>query len=184
MRPSRLAVALLFAYVPAVLWVTLGPAPGAVAGNQTTNGVLGVRTWLDADTWAFGSSTEFALNVLLFVPLGALLAFALRGVPALAALVIASGFALLIEVGQIPMDDRISDPRDLIANSLGALIGILLARLSDAIASIPARIRTRRRAARMARAMRAARLSRAQTDSLRAADEAHRTGRIPVGRSN
>jgi hypothetical protein len=147
MRPSRSAAVLLFAYAAVVMWITLGPAPGAVLGNQAARGVLDPSIWLESDTWAIGSPTEFGLNVLLFVPFGALLAFAVRGAPAIAPAVMASGFALLIEIGQIPMDDRISDPRDLVANSLGAVIGILIARISDAIAGIPAALRDRRRAA-------------------------------------
>ncbi|WP_353814815.1 VanZ family protein [Agromyces sp. SYSU T00266] len=147
MRPSRTAAVLLFAYAVVMLWVTLGPAPGAVSGNQARRGILDPTIWVDSDTWTIGSQTEFELNVLLFVPFGALLAFALRGAPAVVPAVMSAGFALLIEVAQIPMADRISDPRDLVANSLGAVIGILVARISDAIASIPARIKARRRAA-------------------------------------
>jgi hypothetical protein len=147
MRPSPSAAVLLFAYAAVVMWVTLGPAPGAVLGNQAAGGVLDPGIWLESDTWEIGSPTEFGLNVLLFVPFGALLAFAVRGAPAIAPALMASGFALLIEIGQIPMDDRISDPRDLVANSLGAVIGILIARISDAIAGIPTALRARRRAA-------------------------------------
>ncbi|WP_400996785.1 VanZ family protein [Agromyces sp. GXQ0307] len=147
MRPSRTAAVLLFAYAVVMLWVTLGPAPGAVSGNQAPGGVLDPSTWLDSDTWTIGSQTEFGLNVLLFVPFGALLAFAVRGAPAVVPVLMSSGFALLIEIAQIPMADRISDPRDLVANSLGAVIGIVIARISDAIAGIPAALRARRRAA-------------------------------------
>ncbi|MGR0320723.1 VanZ family protein [Agromyces sp. ZXT2-3] len=147
MRPSRAAAVLLFAYAVVVMWLTLGPAPGAVYGNQAPGGVLDPGIWFDADTWAIGSRTEFELNVLLFVPFGALLAFAVRGAPPIVPAAMAAGFALLIEIAQIPMADRISDPRDLVANSLGAVIGILIARISDAIAGIPNALRARRRAA-------------------------------------
>ncbi|WP_438853869.1 VanZ family protein [Agromyces sp. M3QZ16-3] len=175
MRPSRTAAVLLFAYAVVMLWVTLGPAPGAVSGNQARGGVLDPSIWFESDTWTIGSPTEFELNVLLFVPFGALLAFAVRGAPAVVPAAMGAGFALLIEVAQIPMADRISDPRDLVANSLGAVIGIIVARISDAIASIPARIKARRRAALAREATRTSPLRPTSTGAIRTSTGAIRT---------
>ncbi|GAA2035659.1 hypothetical protein GCM10009819_20210 [Agromyces tropicus] len=175
MRPSKAAAVLLLAYAAAVMWATLGPAPGAVMGNQAARGVLDPSIWFESDTWTIGSPTEFLLNVLLFVPFGLLIAFALRGVPAMVSVIMAGGFALLIEVAQIPMADRISDPRDLVANTAGAIIGITIARASDAVASIPAAIRRRRRAARAA-TMPPPRPPRPAATTTRSDD------RVPVGR--
>ncbi|MFE5670889.1 VanZ family protein [Agromyces sp. NPDC056523] len=132
MRPSRAAAALLFLYAAVVLWATLGPVPWAGSGYQSPNGVLDWELWLERSTWTTGLESELMLNVLMFVPFGALLAFALRGVSFVVPAIMAAGFSLLIELVQIPMADRISDPRDLVANAGGALIGVVAARMLDA----------------------------------------------------
>ena len=132
MRPLRpAAAALLVLYVPLVLWATLGPVPWAGEGYQAPDGVLDWRIWFDASTWTVGSENEFTLNVLMFIPLGALLAVVIPGIirPAM----LAFGLTVAIELVQIPMADRISDPRDLAANAFGALIGVVVARLLLAV---------------------------------------------------
>lgn len=137
MRPSRIAAVLLFLYAGLVLWATLGPVPWAGYGNQSPNGVLDWELWFEGSTWTTGLESELMLNVLMFVPFGALLAFGTRGVPFLVPAVMAAGFSLAIELVQIPMADRISDPRDLAANAAGALIGVIVARTLDAIVRPP-----------------------------------------------
>jgi hypothetical protein len=139
MRPSRAAAVLLFAYAGLVLWATLGSVPRAGLGNQSPNGVLDWRLWLEPSTWTTGLETELMLNVIMFVPLGALLAFALRGVSFVVPVMMAAGFSLAIELAQIPMSDRISDPRDLVANTVGALIGVIGARTIDAVVRLATR---------------------------------------------
>lgn len=139
MRPSRSAAVLLFLYAGLVLWATLGSVPRAGLGNQSPNGVLDWRLWLEPSTWTTGLETELILNVIMFVPLGALLAFALRGVSFAVPVMMAAGFSLAIELAQIPMSDRISDPRDLVANTAGALIGVVAARTVDAVVRLASR---------------------------------------------
>lgn len=143
---SRRVVALVLWIVAtaAIITVTLGPVRQRLVGSEAPNGVFSLSAWLDPDTWTGGRLYEFALNLLLFVPWGALALLTL-GLPRwwLAALL---GFALTltIEIAQIPTP-RISDPRDLVANSIGALLGIVIA----AIALAPAAIVRRRRATRL-----------------------------------
>lgn len=150
MRPSRAAAVLLFAYAGLVLWATLGSVPRAGLGNQSPNGVLDWRLWLEPSTWTTGLESELMLNVLMFVPLGALLAFALRGVSFVVPVMMAAGFSLAIELAQIPMSDRISDPRDLVANTVGALIGVIGARTIDAVVRLATRALRPRAAASVA----------------------------------
>ncbi|MEI5585085.1 MULTISPECIES: VanZ family protein [unclassified Agromyces] len=150
MRPLRPAPVLLVAYVGLVLWATLGPVPWAGHGYQAPDGVLDWRIWLDADTWTMGTRTEFVLNVLMFVPLGALLALTLRRAPLLVVTGVAVALGVVIELAQISMVDRISDPRDVVANAGGAFVGVLIARGIAAIAGLssqtpaPARARAQR----------------------------------------
>lgn len=149
MRPLRPAPVLLVLYVALVLWVTLGPVPWAGHGYQAPDGVLDWRIWFDADTWTSGTRTEFILNVLMFVPLGALLARTMRRAPLLVVTAVAVGLGVIIELTQIGMVDRISDPRDVVANAGGALVGVLIARGVAALAGAfssptPARARAQR----------------------------------------
>ncbi|MBM7505966.1 VanZ family protein [Agromyces aurantiacus] len=133
MRPSRRALVFLVLYLALVLWATLGPVPWSGHGYQSPNGVLDWQNWLEPETWTIGLESEMFLNVVMFVPIGALLAFALRGMPAWVPVAAAFGTSLAIELAQIPMADRISDPRDLAANAGGALIGIVIARIADGL---------------------------------------------------
>ena len=115
------------AYLALVAWITLGPAPWRAEGNQAPLGVLTPSIWLDRATWSTGSSFEFTANILMFVPVGVLFAMLLGARRWLLALGAATLLTCAIEVAQIPLDDRISDPRDLLANSAGAAIGLALA---------------------------------------------------------
>ena len=143
---SRRIVALVLWLVAtaAIVTVTLGPVRQRLVGSEAPNGVLSLSQWFDPDTWSSGRQYEFALNLLLFVPWGAL-ALIMLGLPRwwLAAM-LGVALTLTIEIAQIATP-RISDPRDLVANSIGALLGITLA----AIALAPAAIVRRWRAARL-----------------------------------
>lgn len=113
------------AYLGIVLWLTLGPAPWAGPDiAEIPLGVLNPATWFSPVTWATGSAVEFVLNVMMFVPVGVLAFLLLRG---RARIVLPVAFTVLIEVVQIVLPDRVSDPRDLVANGAGALAGIALA---------------------------------------------------------
>jgi uncharacterized membrane protein YfcA len=112
------------AYLALVGYVTFGPVPWQTTPNESAKGVLSPRTWLDPATWAYGSQLEFLANVLMFVPVGVLLCLALPRVAAPALALTAVAIAAAIEIGQLPLD-RVSDPRDLVANSAGAAVGVL-----------------------------------------------------------
>lgn len=111
-------------YLTALATVTLLPAPWAEAkAAQIDSGVLSHTAWLSAQTWTTGSPPEFVLNVLLFTPAGLLISHW----GARRATVLAAALTLTIEIAQIPITGRISDPRDLIANIAGTLLGIAIA---------------------------------------------------------
>ena len=121
-----------------ILIVTLGAIPQRLVGFERTLGVLSPRSWFDPTTWSVGSPVEFALNMALFVPWGMLAVFVLGARRWWLAALLGVALTVSIEVLQIP-SARISDPRDLVANSLGALLGIALA----CIALAPLRVRAR-----------------------------------------
>ncbi len=112
-------------YLALVCYVTLGPVPWAAATNEAPGGVLSPATWLDPVTWTSGGPFEFVANIAMFVPIGVLLRLAFRRLRAGAAVGVAVLITVAIEVVQIPLD-RVSDPRDLVANSLGSVLGMLL----------------------------------------------------------
>jgi VanZ like family len=129
-------------YLALVGYLTFGTVPWQTAPNESARGVLSPRTWLDPDTWAFGSDLEFAANVLMFVPVGVLLCLALPRVGAPVVALGAVGIAAAIEVGQIPLE-RVSDPRDLVANAAGAAIGVVAGMLLRRRLPGPASVRQR-----------------------------------------
>jgi glycopeptide antibiotics resistance protein len=114
------------AYLALVAWTTLGPVSWRAIGYEAAYGVLTPSIWFERSTWTIGSPLEFAANVAMFVPVGVL--FALLAGPRrwFGALLAAGAVSLAIELVQIPLGDRISDPRDLLANTAGAAIGIAL----------------------------------------------------------
>jgi glycopeptide antibiotics resistance protein len=122
------------ACVSFVLLVTLAPMPWVTRGSQSELGVLSPATWLDPLTWTTGSPRELVLNVLLFLPVGLLASrYGLRrGV--LAPLLLTAA----IEIVQIPMGGRMSDPRDLVANATGGAIGATLGLLLRRSGATPA----------------------------------------------
>ena len=127
MRPGRVvATVLALAYTALLFFLTLGPIRQRLIGDEAPGGVLNPVIWLTAETWTSGRLYEFVANVVVFVPWGflVLLALGIRWwwVAAFAGLAL----TLTIEIGQIPLP-RISDPRDLVANMLGTLVGIALA---------------------------------------------------------
>lgn len=139
-RPLRFAA---IALTIGVLWLTIGPAPWRTSGHEFEGGVLNPDAWTSPMTWSTGYFSEIAFNVAMFVPVGVLAALLLhrRHWP----LAFAAGFALtlFIELVQLVLPDRVSDPRDLVMNSLGASLGVVLVmaargvRRSVVVASAP-----------------------------------------------
>lgn len=116
------------AYLGIVALVTLGPTPWRTRPTQSDYDVLSPATWLDPDTWTRVASPEFIANILLFVPVGLLLRLALPRLTWVGAVLLGGAVSVAIEVLQT-LGPRVSDPRDVVANSIGALIGAVVAAL-------------------------------------------------------
>lgn len=129
-RPLGLVAA---AYAAVVLWATIGPAPWRTAGNQVDGGILNPDAWTAPVTWTTGYFSEIALNVAIFVPIGVIAALLLPRRRWPLALLIGFGFTAVIELVQLPELDRISDPRDLVMNTSGAMLGVLLVLLARGV---------------------------------------------------
>lgn len=84
---------------------------------------------------------EFLANIALFVPVGMFLLLLVGTRLWWLALVASFGLTALIETAQRSIPGRIPDERDLLANGLGAVVGVLIALLL----TLPVEIRRRRR---------------------------------------
>lgn len=114
------------AYAAAVLWVTIGPAPGSTMGNQLDGGILNPAAWTAPVTWTTGRLYEIAFNVAMFIPVGVLGALLIPRRRWPLAFLAGVAFSVLIELVQVPVLDRISDPRDLVMNTAGAVLGVFV----------------------------------------------------------
>lgn len=138
-----LAIVLWLGMTAAILLVTLGPVPQRLVGSEAPLGVLSLSEWLDPTTWSQGRAYEFGLNLIMFVPWGVLAVLALGARRWWLAVLLGVALTLSIEILQIP-SPRISDPRDLVANSIGALFGIVIGMLALAPGAIARRRQTAR----------------------------------------
>ena len=138
-----LALVLWLGMTAAILLVTLGPVRQRLVGSEATYGVLSPSEWLDPATWSSGTAFEFTLNLIMFVPWGILAVLALGARRWWLAVLLGVALTLSIEILQIP-SPRISDPRDLVANSIGALFGIVIGMLALAPGAIARRKQTAR----------------------------------------
>ncbi|WP_431220777.1 VanZ family protein [Leifsonia xyli] len=105
-------------------WITLDPAPADPAGNPALRALLRAVSSVPGFAWVDYSVAEFTANVLLFVPMGLLFVLLLGRWRWWLALAIGVAATLTIELVQTFLPARFSDPRDLLANTLGTLVGI------------------------------------------------------------
>ncbi|SFA83467.1 Glycopeptide antibiotics resistance protein [Nocardioides alpinus] len=146
LRDSRLLAALTVAYVVALGVVVTGPW-GWELNRLTVDLYDRFRyDWPIAPHWVGPEHYGWLLNVVLFVPLGALAVVLTRAAWwwVVAAAALTSG---LIELAQWEWLARVGDWHDVVANTLGALIGAvgvsLLRRRGSPPAGRPARPRRR-----------------------------------------
>jgi len=131
-RPNPIARGLLLTFLIALFAVVLTPSD-----NHAAMGVIArISLWLSGFGLSYHEvflSLEFLANIVLFLPLGFLLPFAFRFPRQSRYLVIilptffGLGISLLIEMTQLWIPGRVSDPRDLVANAMGAFLGAWVA---------------------------------------------------------
>ncbi|HEU5483285.1 MAG TPA: VanZ family protein [Microlunatus sp.] len=132
-------------YLAFVAWLTLTPQSYAAEHISVIYRVLDALHRRGYLLSVDDSRLEFAANIALFVPVGMflLLMFGTR----LWWIALVASFAMtgIIEFAQRSIPGRIPDERDLVANGLGAIIGVLIALVLTAPAALRRRRRRRRR---------------------------------------
>jgi glycopeptide antibiotics resistance protein len=125
-RRHPLLSVLTLVYLLAVGWLTLGPQPADAGPDGFVRQILAVLRQSALTSWLSYDGVEFTANVVMFVPMGVLftLLFGLRRW--WLALVIGIAATCLIEGAQVFIPTRVSDVRDLVANTLGTLLGIAI----------------------------------------------------------
>jgi VanZ like family len=127
-------------YLLFVAWLTLTPQPITAPEQDLILRVLaelherGYVLWLDFDR------LEFLANIALFVPIGMFLVLLAGSRQWWLALLACFALTAFIETVQRDIPGRVSDGRDLLANSTGGVIGVLLALILTA----PGELRRRR----------------------------------------
>ncbi|MGA0568685.1 VanZ family protein [Rathayibacter sp. KR2-224] len=113
-------------YLVGVAWITLGPQPQVASKDGIVMQVLRILWEHPATDWVTYNGVEFTANIAMFLPIGLffLLLFGrsrwwlAMGIPFL--------MTLSIETAQIWIPGRVSDVRDVISNTVGAVVGVLL----------------------------------------------------------
>ena len=140
-------------YLAFVAWLTLTPQAYASAHISIIYRVLDALHRRGLLLSIDDNELEFLANVALFVPVGMFLLLLVG--TRLWWVALASSFAMtaFIETAQRSIPGRVPDGRDLVANGLGAVIGVLVA----TVLTLPAALR-RRRHRRLVAESRAARV--------------------------
>lgn len=108
-----------------VVWrMTLTPTVFTSSGEHFVSTVLRFAQSHSATDWLTYDRAEFLANVAMFVPIGAIAAMWLPRRAWFVAAVLAVGLSVGIEVVQlVALPSRVSDPRDVMSNGLGGLLG-------------------------------------------------------------
>ncbi|MCU1534447.1 MAG: VanZ family protein [Glaciihabitans sp.] len=114
------------AYLGVVAWLTLGPQPFDDSSDGLIWKALDLIARVPFLHWVTYAGVEFTGNVLMFLPVGMFFLLLLGRRRWWLAVLIGVAMTITIESVQIVIPGRVSDLRDVVANSVGALIGVLL----------------------------------------------------------
>jgi len=128
------------AYLLFVAWLTLTPQPISPDQMDLVQRVLEAlqrRGYVESLSI---NEVEFLANIALFVPVGMFLLLFFTPAGWWVAVLGSAGITVMIELAQRGIPGRVSDERDLVANTLGGVIGVLVA----LVLTLPATLRRRR----------------------------------------
>lgn len=125
---SWLGGVMLAAYVVVVLFATMWPTPLDQGYGAAIEKLLAVLHRNGVPEWFGYNKLEFSANILMFVPLGFLVALLLPARAWWLALIICPALSIAIELTQaVALSARFGTITDVISNSIGALVGVFLA---------------------------------------------------------
>ncbi|MCT2086302.1 VanZ family protein [Microbacterium enclense] len=122
-RRRALLVAASALYAFGLWWMTLRPEPHGAEAAGVLQRVLAILAGWSATAWVSFDVIEFTANVIMFVPLG-LLVRAWGGGFRHAVL---GGFVLSLAIETVQLlflSSRVADVRDVVANTVGAALGV------------------------------------------------------------
>lgn len=126
-RTPRIVTGVLLALCLLVmLGIAFWPSPVDEGGRAGLLAIIDRLQDAGAPAWFDYRFVESAANVVLFVPLGALLALELPLRRWWIAPVVTTTFSILIELGQTLLPARVATIADVIANTAGGLVGALI----------------------------------------------------------
>lgn len=146
-RRHPILAPLTLVYLAVVAWLTLGPQPlDSHNQNVLLQGLRFARAvllphWPSVASELTYNHVEFTANVLMFVPLGVFLVLLLGRRFWWLVVLIGIAMTCFIETAQRFIPGRVSDIRDIESNSIGTIVGVLVA----LIVTIPAYRRERDR---------------------------------------
>jgi VanZ family protein len=114
------------AYLAFVGWVTLTPGSAAPTSSDLVLRVLDRLQRYDELSWLTYDRAEYLANVALFLPVGLFLLLLFGTRLWWLALAAAMTLTSFIETAQRAVPGRVSDERDIAANTLGAVVGIFV----------------------------------------------------------
>lgn len=113
-------------YLVFVGWVTLGPQPIDEDSNGFIFRALAFFDSHASTAWISYNNLEFAANIAMFFPIGLFLLLLLGRRLWWLAMALGFGLTVAIELAQVFIPTRVSDPRDIVANTCGAVLGVLI----------------------------------------------------------
>ncbi len=143
-HPVLAVLSVLYLFV--LGWVTLNPAPPQPGSFGLFRSLLRFFASHESTAWLTYDRVEFLANIALFVPVGVLVLLMFGRRWWWVGIVIGLLLTLGIEGAQQLLPTRVPDPRDLVANTLGAALGSVI----TLVLTTPAAIRARRAARREA----------------------------------
>lgn len=113
-------------YLAWVGWLTLGPQPLDANGRGLLHRIIRYLSGDNTLDWITYALVEFTANIVLFVPVGVLFALLLGWRRWWLAVLLGIALTASIEFAQLFLRDRVADQRDIVSNSVGAIIGVVL----------------------------------------------------------
>ena len=121
----RIIAILTVAYLAVIAAMTLGPQP---TNGATRHFIMGIVDLVDLHIYSEFRyhDFEFLANIAMFVPLGLLLILLLGRRRWWVVVLLGVIATFSIETAQVFIPSRVPDTRDLVANSIGAIAGLVI----------------------------------------------------------